>query len=58
LGQTNAARTALSQGIKIAETELAKPGRIDWNDTIIAQSLLHEAQGLITEPPNPVETGK
>jgi serine/threonine protein kinase len=53
LGQTNAARTALAQGITIAETELAKPGRLDWNDTIIAQTLLHEAQGLIVGPSNP-----
>ena len=58
LGQTNAARAALTQGLKIAETELAKPGRIDWNDTIIAQSLLHEAQGLILGPPKLGETGK
>jgi serine/threonine protein kinase len=47
LGQTNAAREALVQGIKIAETELAKPGRIDWSDGLIAQFLLREAQGLI-----------
>ena len=53
LGQTNAARTALAQGITIAETELATPGRLDWNDTIIAQTLLHEAQGLIGGPSNP-----
>ena len=52
LGQTNAARLALAQGTKIAETELAKPGRIDWNDSIIAQFLLREAQGLITGSPN------
>jgi tetratricopeptide (TPR) repeat protein len=58
LGQTNAAQTALAQGTKIAATELAKPGRIDWNDTIIAQLLLHEAQGLIMGSPNPGETGK
>ena len=58
LGQTDAARTALAQGMKIAETELAQPGRIDWNDTIIAQSLLHEAQGLIMGSPDSGETGK
>jgi serine/threonine protein kinase len=57
-GQTNAARTALTQGLKIAETELTKPGRLDWNDTIIAQSLLHEAQGLIMGSPNPGEISK
>ena len=58
LGQTNAAREALAQGIKIAETELAKPGRIDWNDALIAQFLLREAQGLITGTPAPAADGK
>ena len=53
LGQTNAARAALAQGIKIAETELAKPGRIDWNEGLIAQFLLREAQGLIAGTPAP-----
>ena len=57
LGQTNAAREALAQGNKIAETELVKPGRMDWNDTIIAQVLLHEAAGLITGTP-PAAEGK
>jgi hypothetical protein len=58
LGQTNAAREALAQGIKIAETELARPGRIDWNDGLIAQFLLREAQGLITGTPAPAADGK
>jgi tetratricopeptide (TPR) repeat protein len=58
LGQTNAAREELAQGIKIAETELAKPGRIDWNDGLIAQFLLREAQGLITGTPAPAADGK
>jgi eukaryotic-like serine/threonine-protein kinase len=58
LGQTNAARAALTQGIKIAETELAKPGRIDWNDGLIAQFLLREAQGLITGTATPAAEGK
>jgi serine/threonine protein kinase len=58
LGQTNAAREALAQGIKIAETELAKPGRIDWNDGLIAQFLLREAQGLINGTPAPAADGK
>jgi serine/threonine protein kinase/Flp pilus assembly protein TadD len=58
LGQTNAALTALAQGIKIAETELAKPGRIDWNDGLIAQFLLREAQGLVTGTPAPAADGK
>jgi tetratricopeptide (TPR) repeat protein len=58
LGQTNAARAALAEGIKIAETELAKPGRIDWNDGLIAQFLLREAQGLITGTTAPAADGK
>jgi tetratricopeptide (TPR) repeat protein len=58
LGQTNAARTALAQGLKIPESELANPGRLDWNDAIIAHSLLREAQRLIMRPPNPGETAK
>ena len=58
LGQTNAAREALAQGIKIAETELAKPGRIDWNDALISQFLLREAQGLITGTAAPAADGK
>jgi len=58
LGQTNAARETLAQGIKIAETELSKPGRIDWNDALIAQFLLREAQALITGTPAPAADGK
>jgi len=58
LGQTNAARETLAQGIKIAETELAKPGRIDWNDGLIAQFLLREAQGLMTGTSAPAAGGK
>jgi tetratricopeptide (TPR) repeat protein len=58
LGQTNAAREALAEGIKIAETELAKPSRIDWNEGLIAQFLLREAQGLVTGNPAPAADGK
>jgi serine/threonine protein kinase len=58
LGQTNAAREALAEGTKTAETELAKPGRIDWNDGLIAEFLLREAQGLITGTPAPSADGK
>jgi len=58
LGQTNAAREALAQGITIAEGELAKPGRIDWNDGLIAQFLLREAQRLINGTPAPAADGK
>ena len=49
LGQTNAARTALAQGLKIPESELANPGRLDWNDAIIAHSLLREAQSEVED---------
>jgi hypothetical protein len=52
LGKTNDARAMLAEGIKIAETKLT-PGRIDWNDTLIARSLLHEANAMITGIPVP-----
>jgi serine/threonine protein kinase/tetratricopeptide (TPR) repeat protein len=52
LGNTNAAREMLTEGIKIAETKLTR-GRIDWNDTIIARILLREANGMITGRPAP-----
>lgn len=58
LGQTNAARTALAEGIKIAETGRAQPGRIDWDDGLIAQFLLREAQGLVNGIPAPAADGK
>jgi serine/threonine protein kinase len=58
LGQTNAARATLANGVKIAETKLTQPGRIDWNDTIIAQILLREAGGLIAGAPAPAGNGK
>ena len=48
LGQTNAARAHLADGLKLAETRLAQPGRIDWNDQLIARFLLREAQDLVT----------
>ena len=51
LGQTNAARAALAEGTKLAETKLTQPNRIDWNDQLIAQFLLREAQELITGAP-------
>ncbi len=57
LGQTNAARAALAEGIKIAETKLT-PGRIDWNDSIIAEILLREAHELIMGAPMPTARGK
>jgi hypothetical protein len=62
LGQTNAARAALAKGIKIAETMLVQPDRIDWNvdwnEVIIARFLLREAQGLIPGTPTPAADGK
>jgi serine/threonine protein kinase len=53
LGQTNAARASLAEGIKLAETKLAQPGRLDWNDQLIAQFLLREAHELVTGTPAP-----
>ena len=50
-GQTNAAQAALTEGIKIAETKLNKPDRIDWNDQIIAKVLLREAHTMIVGSP-------
>jgi serine/threonine protein kinase len=47
-GQTNDARATLTDGIKLAESKLRNPGRLDWNDCLIAQTLLHEAADLIT----------
>ena len=47
LGQTDAARISLAAGAKIAEAHLQKPGRIDWNDQLIAHFLLREAEALI-----------
>ena len=57
LGQTNAARATLAEGIKISETKLT-PGRIDWNDSIIAEILLREAHELIMGAPMPTARGK
>jgi hypothetical protein len=57
LGRTNAARSTLAEGIKIAETKLT-PGRLDWNDTIIAQILLREASAMITGETKPAEPSK
>jgi len=50
-GQTNAARASLAETAKIAETKLTQPGRIDWNDQLIAQFLLKEAKALISDAP-------
>lgn len=58
LGQTNAARATLAEGVKIAQEKLTQPGRIDWNDQLIAQFLLREAQGLINGTPAPAADGK
>ena len=58
LGQTNAARATLAEGVKIAQEKLTQPGRIDWNDQLIAQFLLREAQVLVTGTPAPAADGK
>jgi tetratricopeptide (TPR) repeat protein len=51
-GQTKTARALLTDGIRIAETKLSRPDRLDWSDGIIAQILLHEASRLIAQPPS------
>jgi eukaryotic-like serine/threonine-protein kinase len=51
LGQTDAARALLVEGAKIARENLNQPGRIDWNEGLIAQILLREAQALIQKSP-------
>ncbi|MGH7971873.1 MAG: tetratricopeptide repeat protein, partial [Limisphaerales bacterium] len=48
LGRTEAARATLAQGLKVGKTYLAQPGRIDWNDQLIAQLLLREARQVVT----------
>ncbi|PWU13399.1 MAG: serine/threonine protein kinase [Verrucomicrobia bacterium] len=48
VGQTNAARTALAEGIKIAERKLTRTDRVDWYDQIIAKVLLRESSTLVT----------
>ena len=58
LGQTNAAHAALAEGVKIAQSQLTKPGRIDWNDQLIAHFLLQEAEGLIGETAALPDNGK
>ncbi len=50
LGETNAARATLAEAIRISGTRLKEPGRIDWNDQLIAQFLLREAEGVIPRP--------
>jgi serine/threonine protein kinase len=58
LGNTNAARSALADGIKIAETELRRPDRPDWGDSIIAKVLLREAHTLVMGTPPPADVLK
>ena len=58
LGQTNAARAALADGIKLAETKLTRPDRIDWNDVLIAKFLLREANALIMGTASSTGDGK
>jgi tetratricopeptide (TPR) repeat protein len=49
LGQTNTASATLAGGIKLSQAKLTKPGRVDWNDVLIARFLLREAQALLPE---------
>ena len=58
LGQTNAALSALADGIKTAEKTLNKSDRIDWNDQIIAKALLREAHTLVVGTAPPAEVLK
>ncbi len=58
LGQTNAARASLAEGVKTAEEKLTSRGRIDWNEGLIAQCLLREAQGLLAGTPAQAGDGK
>jgi hypothetical protein len=57
-GQTNAAEAALAAGIKIVESEPNKSDRIDWNDQIIAKTLLREAHTLVVGRPPPADVLK
>ena len=52
------ARATLAEGVKIAQEKLTQPGRIDWNDQLVAQFLLREAQVLVTGTPAPAADGK
>jgi tetratricopeptide (TPR) repeat protein len=55
-GQTNAAKAALAEGIKIAETRFNSDGM--WNDQIIAKTLLREAHTLVVGKPPPADVLK
>ncbi len=58
LGQTNDARAALAEGIRIVEKKLAQIDRIDWSDQIIAKVLLREAHQVVMGTPAPASFGK
>jgi serine/threonine protein kinase/Flp pilus assembly protein TadD len=51
LGQAESAHATLASGVKLADAELTRPERIDWNDQIIAKILLREAKILLAEAP-------
>jgi serine/threonine protein kinase len=56
--QTDAARAALAEAVKIAGEKLNQPGRMDWNEGLLGQFLLREAQGLMAGSPVPAAEGK
>jgi len=62
LRKTNEARLALAEGLELAETRFAKPGKgnLDeqWNDWIIAHALMREAGALLDDPFKPNEQVK
>jgi len=57
-GQTDAARAALAQAVKIAGEKLNQAGRIDWHEGLVAQLLVREAQGLMAGSPVRAAEGK
>jgi hypothetical protein len=47
LNQPAEARASLDEGVKIAETRLAKVDPVQWNDQLSAQLLMREARALV-----------
>jgi tetratricopeptide (TPR) repeat protein len=56
LGQTEEARSALNQGLKLADARLHNA--VSWNDAIIAQRLINEAKALIGDESKRAEAKK
>ncbi len=46
-GQAETAVQTLQEGMNLAQRDLARNNRIDWNDELIARLLLAEAKGVI-----------